>query len=60
MRPDAMDALKGCELILHAGDIGDARIGPRVLEALRTLAGSLSRETTIGESWLINSPGLRL
>lgn len=34
MRPQALEALKGSELILHAGDVGDAQ----VLEQLRTLA----------------------
>ncbi len=34
MRPEALDALQGSDLIIHAGDIGD----PTVLEALRTIA----------------------
>jgi hypothetical protein len=34
IRPQALDALAGCSLILHAGDVG----GGRVLEALRTIA----------------------
>lgn len=34
LRPQALAALQGCELILHAGDIG----GPEVLEALATIA----------------------
>jgi putative phosphoesterase len=34
VRPQAIDALRGVELILHAGDIGDAT----VLEALRDIA----------------------
>jgi putative phosphoesterase len=34
VRPEALAALRGCELILHAGDVGT----PAVLEALRGLA----------------------
>ncbi len=34
MRPQALDALAGSELILHAGDIGS----PEVLEALRQIS----------------------
>jgi len=34
MRPEALDALRGSDLIIHCGDIGDSA----VLEALRTLA----------------------
>ena len=34
LRPEALDALRGAGLILHAGDIGK----PEILEALRALA----------------------
>jgi len=34
LRPEAMEALRGSEVIVHAGDIG----APRVLDALRGLA----------------------
>jgi hypothetical protein len=34
LRPEAMQALAGCEVIIHAGDIG----GQEVIDALRTLA----------------------
>jgi putative phosphoesterase len=34
IRPEALAALRGCELIVHAGDIGR----PEVLDALRRLA----------------------
>lgn len=34
MREDAVRALRGSDLILHAGDVG----GPEILETLRTLA----------------------
>jgi uncharacterized protein len=38
LRPEAVDALKGSELILHAGDVGD----PDVLEALRRIAPTIA------------------
>jgi len=34
LRPQALDALRGCDLIIHAGDVGD----PDVLAPLRALA----------------------
>lgn len=34
LRPEALDVLAGCELILHAGDVG----GPDILAALRRVA----------------------
>ncbi len=34
MRPEALEALQGCELIIHAGDVGRSD----VLEALREIA----------------------
>jgi uncharacterized protein len=34
MRPEALRALKGSQLIVHAGDVGD----PGILDALRTIA----------------------
>jgi putative phosphoesterase len=34
VRPEALEALRGVDLILHAGDVG----GPEVLEALRSIA----------------------
>jgi uncharacterized protein len=34
LRPEAVDALRGVEHILHAGDVGD----PAILDSLRTLA----------------------
>lgn len=34
LRPEALEALHGCDLIIHAGDIGK----PEILEALRRLA----------------------
>ena len=34
LRPQALDALRGCDLIIHAGDVGS----PEILEPLRALA----------------------
>jgi putative phosphoesterase len=34
LRPQAMHALKGSDLIIHAGDVGD----PKILDSLKTLA----------------------
>jgi uncharacterized protein len=34
LRPEALRALKGVDLIIHAGDLGD----PKILESLKTLA----------------------
>ena len=34
MRPQALEALQGCEALLHAGDIGS----PQVIDALQSLA----------------------
>ena len=44
MRPQALDALAGSELILHAGDIGS----PEVLEALRQIAAGVEPGDLIG------------
>ena len=46
LRPEAVDALRGSELIIHAGDVGD----PKILDALGELApvvavrGNVDRE----------------
>jgi putative phosphoesterase len=34
LRPQALDALRGCDLIIHAGDVGN----PDILDPLRALA----------------------
>ena len=34
LRPEALDALRGCDHLVHAGDIG----GPEILQALRAMA----------------------
>src|SRR5262245_6966249 len=38
LRPEATDALRGSELIVHAGDVGDAH----VLEHLRAIAPTIA------------------
>ena len=51
LRPEAMDALRGVEHILHAGDVGD----PAILEALRAIApvtairGNIDRQGVCAE-----------
>lgn len=53
MRPEALTALKGSELIIHAGDIGQAQ----VLEALRSLAPVLAvRGNTDRGDWAGDLP----
>jgi hypothetical protein len=48
VRPEAIEILRGSELIVHAGDIG----GPEVLEALRALAPVVAvRGNNDRESW---------
>jgi hypothetical protein len=34
LRPEALDALRGCELIIHAGDVGSPDIVPALAEVL--------------------------
>jgi putative phosphoesterase len=38
MRPHALDALSGSDLIIHAGDVGD----PSILEALKRIAPTVA------------------
>jgi hypothetical protein len=38
VRPEALDALRDCALIVHAGDVG----GPEVLERLREIAPTIA------------------
>ena len=48
LRPEALEALRGSELILHAGDVGDAAI----LDALRELAPVVAvRGNVDSEGW---------
>ena len=55
MRPEALRALAGSQLIIHAGDVGD----PEILEALRTIApvvavrGNIDTASALAETELI-------
>lgn len=45
MRPEALDALSGSDLILHAGDVGD----PSILEALQRIAPTVAIKGNIDD-----------
>ena len=59
MRPEALRALAGSQLIIHAGDIGD----PGILDALRKIApvvavrGNIDTASALPESELIEQEG---
>ena len=53
MRPQALDALRGSDLIIHAGDVGS----PDVLEALRAMAPTYAvRGNVDGGAWAASLP----
>ena len=53
LRPEALDALKGADLIMHAGDIGD----PGVLDELRSIAPIHAvRGNVDGGAWALSLP----
>ena len=53
LRPEAVQALQGSELIIHAGDVGD----PRILEELRLLAPVVAvRGNVDTNAWSANLP----
>lgn len=53
IRPEAIHALRGCDLLIHAGDIGD----PEVLERLRALAPlTVVRGNVDNEAWATRIP----
>jgi uncharacterized protein len=55
LRPEALEALKGSELIIHAGDIGE----PEVLSALKTIAPVLAiRGNNDREAWARKIPDI--
>jgi len=57
MRPEALDALRGCERILHAGDIGD----PGILATLETIAPVTAiRGNNDTADWARDLPDTRL
>jgi uncharacterized protein len=51
LRPEAMEALQGSDLIVHAGDIGN----PRVLEGLRAIAPVVAVRGNMDEPWWAHS-----
>ncbi|WP_028081648.1 metallophosphoesterase family protein [Solimonas soli] len=56
LRPEAVEALRGCELIVHAGDIG----APEVLDGLRALAPVVAvRGNNDGDAWAQAVPETR-
>jgi putative phosphoesterase len=53
LRPQALRALEGSDLIIHAGDVGD----PEILEALKTLAPVFAvRGNVDTEPWALAIP----
>jgi uncharacterized protein len=53
MRPEALAALAGCDLIIHAGDVGEARI----IDELRTVAPVVAvRGNNDKDSWASQLP----
>jgi uncharacterized protein len=53
LRPEAVQALQGSDLIIHAGDVGD----PRILEELRLLAPVVAVRGNVDTSaWCANLP----
>jgi putative phosphoesterase len=53
IRPEALHALRGCDLLIHAGDIGD----PEIIERLRALAPvSAVRGNIDREAWATSFP----
>jgi len=53
LRPEAMEALRGVELIVHAGDVGD----PEILTKLRTIAPVFAvRGNVDTEAWARELP----
>jgi putative phosphoesterase len=53
LRPEALEALAGCDHLIHAGDIG----GPEVIEALERIAPlSAVRGNNDDADWALNIP----
>ena len=53
LRPQALQALHGSDLIIHAGDVGD----PEILEALKTLAPVFAVRGNVDiEPWALSLP----
>jgi uncharacterized protein len=57
LRPQAIEALQGCELILHAGDVGK----PEVLDGLRQLAPVVAVRGNVDvEPWATRLPMMEI
>ena len=57
LRPEAVRALQGSELILHAGDVGD----PRILDELRAIAPIVAVRGNIDQGdWAMKLPEYEL
>jgi putative phosphoesterase len=53
LRPEALDALKGSDLIIHAGDVGN----PKIIDTLKTLAPVFAvRGNVDTETWALALP----
>jgi uncharacterized protein len=53
LRPEALDALKGSDVIIHAGDVGD----PKIIEVLKTLAPVFAVRGNVDvEAWALALP----
>jgi putative phosphoesterase len=52
LRPEAIDALRGSDLIIHAGDVGT----PEILEQLRQVATVAIRGNVDTGSWALSLP----
>jgi hypothetical protein len=53
LRPQALDALRGCDLIIHAGDVGTAEI----IDPLRALAPTFAVRGNVDKgSWALRLP----
>lgn len=53
LRPQAVAALQGSDLIIHAGDVGD----PKILEALKTVAPVFAVRGNVDiEPWALSLP----
>jgi putative phosphoesterase len=57
MRPQAIDALRGSELIIHAGDVGN----PEVIDALRGIAPTFAVRGNVDRgNWAASLPATEL
>jgi Calcineurin-like phosphoesterase superfamily domain len=57
LRPEALDALRGCNLIIHAGDVGKAEL----LEPLRAIAPTFAVRGNIDRgAWAARLPATEL